>query len=215
MEKKRSKWWKIVLVIILVEVVVGGILFAYKKLHSTSADSLSLKDKTVKQLYQKIAHEELDTIDILSKEAILYYAYHNIDKKDSINCSVVQVEEVTTDYQCQGIVDFVTFEALAKAAKEVYGANITIELANFFVDDDHWAYVDRMNEGFVIFTKKEASNTAPINLKLTHAEKKEETMILTSEVLDGIKGTTLATYKYIFEQQDNKYILTKKEKVTN
>ena len=63
-----------------------------------------IKDKQVQQLYKKIAHEDIEIIDIMEDEAKLYYGYHNIEQEQTINCDVVNITGNTKDYQCNKIV---------------------------------------------------------------------------------------------------------------
>ncbi len=42
---------------------------------SDGTSDLSLKDKTVITLYKKIAHEDLEILDVMENKAMLYYAY--------------------------------------------------------------------------------------------------------------------------------------------
>ena len=88
---KNGLWTKIVIVIITLEILVGAIYYGYKKIVTTDSGSLSTKNKTVTTLYKKIAHEDLEILDVMENKAMLYYAYNNIENKDSISCEVINV----------------------------------------------------------------------------------------------------------------------------
>ena len=79
---KNGLWTKIVIVIITLEILVGAIYYGYKKIVTTDSGSLSTKNKTVTTLYKKIAHEDLEILDVMENKAMLYYAYNNIENKD-------------------------------------------------------------------------------------------------------------------------------------
>ena len=70
MRKNSNTWLKVVIAIVVLELVVGGVIFAYKKINETPDNELSTQDDLVQSLYQKIAYEDLDNIDILSKDMI-------------------------------------------------------------------------------------------------------------------------------------------------
>ena len=116
---KNGLWTKIVIVIITLEILVGAIYYGYKKIVTTDSGSLSTKNKTVTTLYKKIAHEDLEILDVMENKAMLYYAYNNIENKDSINCEVINVNK--EGYTCSGLATFVKKEALEKAVKDLYG----------------------------------------------------------------------------------------------
>lgn len=213
--KKKSKWYKVVIVIILLEFMVGGILFAYKKLKQKPDNEISVKDKIVQELYQKIAHEDIEILDIMSKEAMLYYGYHNVEQLQSINCEVVKIVSDTTGYQCDKMTTFIPKEELLDAVEDVYGPNVTVELSDFMVDSQHYAFVDEVNQGVVLLENEEPIATDPINLKLAKAEQIDEKIILTTQVLDGIYGMIKSTYKYTFEKNNDAYYLIKKEQVND
>jgi len=85
LKKKNNTWIKIVIAIIILELVVGGVIFAYKKLYKKDDGSLSVKDKQVVELYEKIAYYDIETLDVMSPKTMLYYGYKNLDINDSIN----------------------------------------------------------------------------------------------------------------------------------
>ena len=209
---KRNTLIKIVGTIIVLELLIGGVFFAYKKLKQKDDNSISTKNKTVQELYKKIAHEDLDIPDVMSNEAMLYYAYWNLNNQETISCDVVEIEEKVEDYNCEGIVPFASTKDLKKQVKELYGKDVLVEVKSFPIDDSHYGYFDKKNKGIVVYERK--SNTSPINIKLKKAEKDENEIKLTTQVLDGIYGKVLHTYRYTFEKEDKNYYLKKKEKVT-
>ena len=113
---KNGLWTKIVIVIITLEILVGAIYYGYKKIVTTDSGSLSTKNKTVTTLYKKIAHEDLEILDVMENKAMLYYAYNNIENKDSISCEVINVNR--EGYTCSGLTTFVKKEALEKEVKD-------------------------------------------------------------------------------------------------
>ena len=206
---KNGLWTKIVIVIITLEILVGAIYYGYKKINIDDKGDLSTKNKTVTTLYKKIAHEDLEILDVMENKAMLYYAYNNIDNKDSINCEVINVNK--EGYTCSGLTTFVKKEALEKAVKDLYGKDISVNIEDFEVSKKEYALYAEEHKGVVIVTKED--NSEPINIKLKSARKEDNKIILTTEVLDGIYGTVKNTYQYTFEKSGKDYYLTKKEKV--
>lgn len=206
---KNGLWTKIVIVIITLEILVGAIFYGYKKIVTTDSGSLSTKNKTVTTLYKKIAHEDLEILDVMENKAMLYYAYNNIENKDSISCEVINVNR--EGYTCSGLTTFVKKETLEKAVKDLYGKDISVNIEDFEVSKKEYALYDEEHKGVVIVTKED--NSEPINIKLKSARKEDNKIILTTEVLDGIYGTVKNTYQYTFEKSGKDYYLTKKEKV--
>ena len=202
---------KFVITVIILEILIGAIYYGYKKLGTSSdgTSNLSLKDKTVTTLYKKIAHEDLEILDVMENKAMLYYAYWNIDDKETINCEVVDVKE--DGYTCDGLVTFVKKNDLEKAVKNLYGKDITVQVESFEVDKKHYAVYDETHKGVVVFSKED--NSSPINIKLKSAVKDEDKILLTTQILDGIYGTIKETYQYTFVKNGKDYYLTKKEKV--
>ncbi len=213
--KKNNTWIKVVAGIIVLELLVGGGIFAYKKMHKEPTSKDLTKDKVVQELYKKIAHEDFEIMDIMSNQAMLYYGYHNIEQKQSINCDVVEIDKNTTGYECNKIASFIPKEEMEKSIEGIYGPNATVDFIDFKVDLEHYAFYDEQQEGFVIYDSKEEATTAPTNLKLKEATKDEDKIVLTTQVLDGIYGTVNVTYKYTFGKSDNKYYLIKKEKISD
>ena len=213
---KKNGWIKVVVTIIILELVVGGIIFAYKKLSSkTSDDSISVKDELVVKLYNEIAYFDLDEIDVMSPSVILYYGYNNLETKESINCEVVSVTDDTTGYSCNGIADFVKTNTLDEQVKEIYGPKIDITKTSFQLSPNDYVFYDEVNDGFVHFTKDEKVEETVVNLNLKEATKVDDKIILTIEVLDGVLGTVNNTYKYTFEQDGENYYLITKELVAS
>ncbi len=213
---KNNTWIKVVITIVILELVVGGAIFAYKKLNVKDSNNISVKDKKVVNLYNKIAYFDIDSLDVMNPESMLYYGYKNIKNKESINCDVVEVSDNTEGYECEGIVDFVKSDTIENKVKDIYGPNIIIEKTSFEVDPNHYAFYDSINDGFVLYTKKEEEKVNPVNLKLkqaTYDDKKN--ILLTVDVLDGVFGDVLNTYKFTFEKASKNYYLIKKEKVTS
>lgn len=217
MKKKNNTWFKVVIIIIILELVIGGAIFAYKKLGPTkNADNISTKDKEVIKLYEKIAYNDIDTLDVMSPEIMLYYGYKNTDITESINCDVANIEDDTTGYSCNGIVDFVSSDTLEKEIKDIYGSNVIIEKRSFELDPNHYVFYDNITDGYVLYTKDEQEEVNPVNLNLKAANKDDDgNIILTVEVLDGIVGKNLNTYNYTFEKDGKNYYLVSKEIVTS
>ena len=203
---KQKKWIKFVAIIIVLELVIGAILFAYKKLWKKEENYISLKNKTVQTLYKKIAHEDIEILDVMENDAMLYYAYWNLNNQETINCDVVKItEEKAKDYKCDGIVPFAKTSSLEKEVKSLYGKDVKVEVKSFEIDEGHFGFYDKENKGIVVYERK--TNTSPINIKLKKME-------LTTQVLDGIYGKVLHTYLYTFEKDGKNYYLKQKEKVT-
>lgn len=215
--KKNNTWLRVVITIVVLELVVGGIIFAYKKLGPTDSnnDSISTKDKEVVSLYNKIAYNDIDTIDVMSPSVMLYYGYKNAEIKESTNCDVVNIEDDTTGYSCNGIVDYISSSDLEKSVKNIYG-DVSVEKTSFELDKNHYVFYDSTMDGYVLFTKDVEEIINPVNLNLKNASKNDdEDIILTVEVLDGVIGEVLNTYNYTFEKNGNNYYLTSKEIVTS
>lgn len=208
---KQGTLKKFVITVIILEILVGAIYYGYKKIGTSSdgTSNLSLKDKTVITLYKKIAHEDLEILDVMENKAMLYYAYWNIDDKETINCEVVDSKK--DGYTCDGLVTFVEKSDLERAVKNLYGKDITVQVESFEVDKKHYAVYDESHKGIVVFSKED--NSSPINLKLINAKKDGDKILLTTQVLDGIYGTVKETYQYTFIKIGKDYYLTKKEKV--
>lgn len=214
--KKNNTWIKVVITIIILELVVGGIIFAYKKLGPTNDNNLSTDDEVVQELYKKIAYYDIEALDVMSPKIMLYYAYKNIEVTESINCEVVNTTDDTTGYSCNGIADFVSSTTLEDAVKDIYGPSINITPTSFEIDTNHYAFYAEGTDGYAIFTKDEEVNTDPVNLNLSDAKlDDDENIILTVEVLDGIYGTVESTYNFTFTKDKDNYYLTGKEIVTS
>ncbi len=213
---KDNTWLKVVITIVILELVVGGVIFAYKKLGPTdSSNNISIKDKEVVALYEKIAYNDIDTLDVMSPSVMLYYGYKNADIKESVNCDVVDVSDDTTGYSCNGIVDFISSSDLEKSVKDIYG-DVSVEKTSFELDKNHYVYYDTNTDGYVLYTKDVEEAINPVNLNLKDARKNDdEDIILTVEVLDGTIGEVLNTYNYTFEKDGNNYYLISKEIVTS
>ena len=214
---KDNTWLKVVITIVVLELVVGGVIFAYKKLGPTDSnnDEISTKDKEVVSLYEKIAYNDIDTLDVMSPSVMLYYGYKNADIKESVNCDVVDVSDDTTGYSCNGIVDFISSSDLEKSVKDIYG-DVSVEKKSFELDKNHYVYYDANTDGYVLYTKDVEEAINPVNLNLKDARKNDdEDIILTVEVLDGTIGEVLNTYNYTFEKNGNNYYLISKEIVTS
>lgn len=214
--KKSNGWIKIVIVIIVLELVVGGVLFAYKKLFMSKdgSNSVSVKDKKIVALYNKINYFDIDTLDVMSPMVMLYYGYNNIETKESISCDVAKPNEVLEGYSCEGVTDFVKSSDLEKAVKSIYGKNIAYDKVSFAVDSNRYLFYDEVNDGFVLYKKSSTSNIEPINTKLKEAVKDDDKIVLTVEELDGLVGTLINTYKFTFEKDGSSYVLVSKEIVT-
>ena len=214
---KDNTWLKVVITIVILELVVGGVIFAYKKLGPTDSnnDEISTKDKEVVSLYEKIAYNDIDTLDVMSPSVMLYYGYKNADIEESVNCDVVDVSDDTTGYSCNGIVDFISSSDLEKSVKDIYG-DVSVEKKSFELDKNHYVYYDANTDGYVLYTKDVEEAINPVNLNLKDARKNDdEDIILTVEVLDGTIGEVLNTYNYTFEKNGNNYYLISKEIVTS
>lgn len=215
MKKNNNTWFKVVLTIIIIEVIIGGIIFAYKKLAPKDDNKISIKDELVLKLYNKVDHLDVDAIDIMDQKVILYYGYHNVEKKESINCELTDITDDTTGYSCSDITDFIKSEELEKAVQNVYGKDIGYINTSFEIDKNTYAFYDETNDGYAIYTKDEEETIDTYNLELIKADKKDNKIVLTIDKKDGIFGTVLNTYNYIFEKDGSEYYLIGKEKVTN
>lgn len=214
--KKNNTWFKVVVGIIILELVIGGVIFAYKKLNSSSSNSISIKDERVSSLYEKIAYADLDIMDIMSPSAKLYYGYKNLDKKESISCDVLNITDDTTGYHCDGVVDFLPSASLENTIKDIYGDNTTAENISFEIDPNHYAFYDTTMNGYAIFTKNEEVSVDPVNLNLKAASlDDDDNIILTVEVLDGVIGTLKNTYNYTFVKDGKNYYLSSRETVAS
>lgn len=214
--KKNNTWIKVVIIIIVIEILIGAGILAYKKLGPKDNNSISVKDKEVKSLYEKIAYNDIDSLDVLSPKIMLYYGYKNMDVSESINCDVVNTTDDTNGYSCEGIVDFVPSKEIEKSVKDIYGPDITITPTSFELDANHYAFYDEEMDGYAIYTKDEEVSVDPINMKLSDATlDDDENIILTVEVLDGVFGTVKDTYNFTFTKDGDNYYLTGKEIVTS
>lgn len=214
--KKNNTWIKVVIIIIIIEILIGAGILAYKKLGPKDNNSISVKDKEVKSLYEKIAYNDIDSLDVLSPKIMLYYGYKNMEVNESINCDVVNTTDDTNGYSCEGIVDFVPSKEIEKSVKDIYGPNITITPTSFELDANHYAFYDEEMDGYAIYTKDEEVSVDPINMKLSDATlDDDENIILTVEVLDGVFGTVKDTYNFTFTKDGDNYYLTGKEIVTS
>lgn len=214
--KKSNTWIKIVIAIIILELIVGAIIFAYKKLNNESDNSISTNDKVVKELYEKVAYNDIESLDVMSSKTMLYYGYKNMDINESTNCDAVNTIDDTTGYSCEGIVDFIPSKEIEKSVKDIYGPDTTITPISFELDANHYAFYDEEMDGYAIYTKDEEVSVDPINMKLKNAIlSDDESIILTVEVLDGVFGTVKDTYKFKFIKDSNNYYLTSKEIVTS
>ena len=214
--KKNNTWIKVVIIIIVIEILIGAGILAYKKIGLKDGNSISVKDKEVKALYEKIAYNDIDYLDVLSPKIMLYYGYKNMEVNESINCDVVNTTDDTNGYSCEGIVDFVPSKEIEKSVKDIYGPNITITSTSFETDANHYAFYDEEMDGYAIYTKDEEVSVDPINMKLSDATlDDDENIILTVEVLDGVFGTVKDTYNFTFTKDGDNYYLTGKEIVTS
>ena len=214
--KKNNTWIKVVIIIIVIEILIGAGILAYKKLGPKDNNSISVKDKEVKSLYEKIAYNDIDSLDVLSPKIMLYYGYKNMEVNESINCDVVNTTDDTNGYSCEGIVDFVPSKEIEKSVKDIYGPDITITPTSFELDANHYAFYDEEMDGYAIYTKDEVVSVDPINMKLSDATlDDDENIILTVEVLDGVFGTVKDTYNFTFTKDGDNYYLTGKEIVTS
>lgn len=214
--KKNNTWIKVVIIIIIIEILIGAGILAYKKLGPKDNNSISVKDKEVKSLYEKIAYNDIDSLDVLSPRIMLYYGYKNMEVNESINCDVVNTTDDTNGYSCEGIVDFVPSKEIEKSVKDIYGPDITITPTSFELDANHYAFYDEEMDGYAIYTKDEEVSVDPINMKLSDATLDDDkNIILTVEVLDGVFGTVKDTYNFTFTKDGDNYYLTGKEIVTS
>lgn len=214
--KKNNTWMKVVIIIIVIEILIGAGILAYKKLGPKDNNSISVKDKEVKSLYEKIAYNDIDSLDVLSPKIMLYYGYKNMEVNESINCDVVNTTDDTNGYSCEGIVDFVPSKEIEKSVKDIYGPDITITPTSFELDANHYAFYDEEMDGYAIYTKDEEVMVDPINMKLSDATLDDDkNIILTVEVLDGVFGTVKDTYNFTFTKDGDNYYLTGKEIVTS
>ena len=214
--KKNNTWIKVVIIIIVIEILIGAGILAYKKLGPKDNNSISVNDKEVKSLYEKIAYNDIDSLDVLSPKIMLYYGYKNMEVNESINCDVVNTTDDTNGYSCEGIVDFVPSKEIEKSVKDIYGPDITITPTSFELDANHYAFYDEEMDGYAIYTKDEEVSVDPVNMKLSDATlDDDENIILTVEVLDGVFGTVKDTYKFTFTKDGDNYYLTGKEIVTS
>ena len=214
--KKNNTWIKVVIIIIVIEILIGAGILAYKKLGPKDNNSISVNDKEVNSLYEKIAYNDIDSLDVLSPKIMLYYGYKNMEVNESINCDVVNTTDDTNGYSCEGIVDFVPSKEIEKSVKDIYGPDITITPTSFELDANHYAFYDEEMDGYAIYTKDEEVSVDPINMKLSDATlDDDENIILTVEVLDGVFGTVKDTYNFTFTKDGDNYYLTGKEIVTS
>ena len=213
--KKNNTWIKVVIAIVVLELVIGGVIFTYKKLNNSPDNSISTKDKEVKALYEKIAYNDIESLDVMSPKIMLYYGYKNMDVSESTNCDVVNPTDDTTGYSCEGIVNFIPSKDIEKSVKDIYGPDITVTRTSFEIDPNHYAFYDEVMDGYAIYTKDEEVNVEPINMKLENASKDDDNIILTVEVLDGVFGTVEDTYNFTFTKDGDNYYLTSKEIVAN
>ncbi len=212
MKNKNNTWIKVVVAIIILELLVGAIIFAYKKIYKPNDNSISVKDKEVVALYNKIAYYDIESLDVMSPKTMLYYGYKNVSDVESINCDVVSVTDNTDGYSCTGIASFVPSETLNKSVKNIYGPDVIIEYGSFEVDKNHYAFYDTVADGYVIYTKNEEVEIDPVNLKLKQAFKDDDgNIIITVDILDGIFGTNIDTYNFTFSKNGKNYYLTSKE----
>ena len=214
--KKNNTWIKVVIIIIVIEILIGAGILAYKKLGPKDNNSISVKDKEVKSLYEKIAYNDIESLDVMSPKIMLYYGYKNMDVSESTNCDVVNPTDDTNGYSCEGIVDFVPSKEIEKSVKDIYGPDITITPTSFELDANHYAFYDEVMEGYAIYTKDEEVSVDPVNMKLSDATlDDDENIILTVEVLDGVFGTVKDTYNFTFTKDGDNYYLTGKEIVAS
>ncbi len=213
--KKNNTWIKVVIIIIILELIVGGIIFAYKKFNTESDNSISTNDKEVKALYEKIAYNDIESLDVMSPKVMLYYGYKNMDISESTNCDAFNTTEDTTGYSCEGIASFIPSKDIEKSIKDIYGPKIVITPTSFEIDANHYAFYNEEMDGYAIFTKDEEETVEPINMKLDKVSKDDDSITLTVEVLDGVFGTVIDTYNFTFTKDSKNYYLTSKEIVTN
>ena len=214
--KKNNTWIKVVIIIIILELIVGGIIFAYKKFNTESDNSISTNDKEVNALYEKIAYNDIESLDVMSPRIMLYYGFKNSEITESINCEVVNTNDETKGYSCDGIVDFISYDTLEEEVKDIYGSTVNVEAVSFEIDPNHYAFYDEERAGYAIYTKDEEVSVDPVNLKLSDATLDDnDNIILTVEILDGVFGTVIDTYNFTFTKDSKNYYLTSKEIVTN
>ncbi len=213
--KKNNTWIKVVIIIIILELIVGGIIFAYKKFNTESDNSISTNDIEVKALYEKIAYNDIESLDVMSPKVMLYYGYKNMDISESTNCDAFNTTEDTTGYSCEGIASFIPSKDIEKSIKDIYGPKIVITPTSFEIDANHYAFYNEEMDGYAIFTKDEEETVEPINMKLDKVSKDDDSITLTVEVLDGVFGTVIDTYNFTFTKDSKNYYLTSKEIVTN
>ena len=213
--KKNNTWIKVVIVIVVLELVIGGVIFTYKKLNNSPNNSISTKDKDVKELYEKIAYNDIESLDVMSPKIMLYYGYKNMDVSESTNCDAFNTTEDTTGYSCEGIASFIPSKDIEKSIKDIYGPKIVITPTSFEIDANHYAFYNEEMDGYAIFTKDEEETVEPINMKLDKVSKDDDSITLTVEVLDGVFGTVIDTYNFTFTKDSKNYYLTSKEIVTN
>lgn len=213
--KKNNTWIKVVIIIIILELIVGGIIFAYKKFNTESDNSISTNDKEVKALYEKVAYNDIESLDVMSPKVMLYYGYKNMDISESTNCDAFNTTEDTTGYSCEGIASFIPSKDIEKSIKDIYGPKIVITPTSFEIDANHYAFYNEEMDGYAIFTKDEEETVEPINMKLDKVSKDDDSITLTVEVLDGVFGTVIDTYNFTFTKDSKNYYLTSKEIVTN
>ena len=214
--KKNNTWIKVVIIIIVIEILIGAGILAYKKLGPKDNNSISVKDKEVNSLYKKIAYNDIDSLDVLSPKIMLYYGYKNMEVSESTNCDVVNTTDDTNGYSCEGIASFIPSKEIEKSVKDIYGPDITITPTSFELDANHYAFYDEEMDGYAIYTKDEEVSVDPINMKLSDATLDDDkNIILTVEVLDGVFGTVKDTYNFTFTKDGDNYYLTGKEIVTS
>lgn len=212
--KKKHTLRNVVITIIVLELIVGGIVFGYKKLHNNEDNnSLSLSDPLVLELYQKVDFNDLDILDIMSDDAKLYYGYHNLGTKETVDCSEVEIEDDTTGYTCIEEDNFIPSSTLLEAVYDVYGSDTSVTVKSFPITENIYGYYSSLLDGIVLYEKEEQVVVDPINMKLTDATKEDENIIITVQVLDGIFGTELESYNYTFRQVDDEYHLVQKETI--
>lgn len=213
--KKNNTWIKVVITIIILEVLVGAVIFAYKKLNAND-NKVSTDDKIVQELYQKIAYYDIESLDVMNSRTMLYYGYKNVDNKETINCDSVGITDDTIGYSCIGEAEFTKRSLIEEQIKNIYGNNVTIETISFETDPNHYAFYDPISDGYVLYTKDEQINVDPVNLKLDKATTDDdENIILTVNILDGVFGTVKETYNFTFTKDNDNYYLTSKELVTS
>ena len=213
--KKNNTWIKVVITIIILEVLVGAVIFAYKKLNAND-NKVSTDDKIVQELYQKIAYYDIESLDVMNSRTMLYYGYKNVGEKTTINCDSVGITDDTTGYSCVGDVEFTKRDLIEDEIKDIYGNDVTIETTSFETDPNHYAFYDPISDGYVLYTKDEQINVDPVNLKLDKATTDDDgNIILTVNILDGVFGTVKETYNFTFTKDNNNYYLTSKELVTS